>query len=465
MKKIKLLTLAAAFLLTAGVVTSCGGGDEPNPDDPPIDNPNNPDDPNKPDDGGEIPEPEPIPVQDVSGSITVWAPQEHQELYKKFIKDFLASDEEYSDCTINLGVCSEADAYTNVSKAPEDAADVYTFANDQLFNLINVGGLSEVGGLFKQNIESQNSEGIVNAAKQGDKLYAWPISSDNGYFLYYDASVVSGYNESTSFQDLLDQCKAANKKLGVNVGDSWYGYGIFSGFGAKYEVTYDKTGKETAITCDYDGAKGMKAAKFVDSLARQKPTFQYIDGGASGDASFVLNTYIGNLDTCKTLGAFVGGTWLYADVAEAWGEENVRCSYLPLLDGDDSTSRMRSFIGGKMIGVNSFSKNRTLAYYFADYISSYECQMQRFETLGMGPSNLHALEEEDVKANKALSGLAEQVGMAGDAQINVPSTFWSAVQNFGVAVGYQNKTGMTDAQLQAELDKLVEDITTLSSGN
>ena len=123
------------------------------------------------------------------------------------------------------------------------------------------------------------------------------------------------------------------------------------------------------------------------------------------------------------------------------------------------------FIGGKMIGVNSFSKNRTLAYYFADYISSYECQMQRFETLGMGPSNLHALEEEEVKANKALSGLAEQVGMAGDAQINVPSTFWSAVQNFGVAVGYQNKTGMTDAQLQSELDKLVEDITTLSSGN
>ena len=71
MKKIKLLTLAAAFLLTAGVVTSCGGGEDPIPDDP-IDNPNDPDDPNKPGDGDEeIPEPEPIPVQDVSGSITV----------------------------------------------------------------------------------------------------------------------------------------------------------------------------------------------------------------------------------------------------------------------------------------------------------------------------------------------------------------------------------------------------------
>ena len=424
MKKVKLLSLFAIGLMTVAGAASCSS----------------------------------------KADLTVWAPQEHQELYKQFIEDFKAANPEYADVNIEMGVSSESDAYTNVSKAPQDAADVYSFANDQLYNLIKVGGLSEIGGTYRTEVEKNNSEGIVNAGMQGDKLYAFPISSDNGYFLYYDASVVSDYDESTSFQDLLDQCKTANKKLGVTAGDSWYGYGIFSGFGAKYEVTYDNTGKETAITCDYDGAKGMKAAKFVDGLARQKPSFQYLDGGASGDASVVLNTYIGNLDTCKTLGAFVGGTWLYADVAEAWGEENVRCSYLPLMDGDDSTSRMRSFIGGKMIGVNSFSENRTLAYYFADYISSYECQMQRFEELGMGPSNLHALEEEDVKANKALSGLAEQVGMAGDAQINVPSTFWSAVQNFGVAVGYQNRTGMTDAQLQAELDKLVEDITTLTSG-
>lgn len=452
MKKIKLLSLSAMALLALTGAVSCGGSGEPTPD-------------QGGDETGDTTNPGGDTGETGAGhSITVWAPQEHQELYQKFITDFKTAYPKWKDAEIKLGVCSEADAYGQVSKAPEDAADVYSFANDQLFNLINVGGLSEIGAAYKTEVEANNSEGIVNAAKQGDKLYAFPISSDNGYFLYYDARVVTDYDETTSFADLLADCTAAGKKLGVPVGDSWYGYGIFSGFGAEYSVTYDSEGKETAITCDYDGPNGLKAAKFVDSLARSS-SFQYLDGSASGDTSLVLNTYIGDVAKCSTLGAFVGGTWLFNDVAEAWGEENVRCTYLPLMDASDSTSRMRSFIGGKMIGVNGLSKEKQLSYDFAQYISGYDCQMERFEELGMGPSNLKALEQDEVKADVALSGLAQQVDMAGDAQINVPSTFWTAVQNFGVAVGYQNKDGMTDAELQAELDKLVEDITTLTTGN
>ena len=122
MKKVKLLSLFAIGLMTVAGAASCSS----------------------------------------KADLTVWAPQEHQELYKQFIEDFKAANPEYADMKIEMGVSSESDAYTNVSKAPQDAADVYSFANDQLYNLIKVGGLSEIGGTYRTEVEKNNSEGIVN---------------------------------------------------------------------------------------------------------------------------------------------------------------------------------------------------------------------------------------------------------------------------------------------------------------
>lgn len=438
MKKVKLLGLAAVALTAAAGAVSCGGSD---------------------------------------ADLLVWAPQEHQTLYRQFIEDFKKANPEYAEMNIQLGVSSESDAYTNVSTSPQNAADVYSFANDQLFNLINIGALSEIGGNYKTEVEANNSEGIVNAAKQGDKLYAFPISSDNGYFLYYDKTVVTNYDETTTFQDVLDQCQAAGKKFGVTVGDSWYGYGYFSGFGAEYNVEYDDDGKEKSITCNYNEAEGLKAAEFLNDISGHA-AFQYLDGGASGNVNVVLNNFIqGSRPTeenpdaptvesrVTTLGAFIGGTWLFDAVADDknWGAENVGCTYLPLMEEGNADSRMRSFIGGKMVGVNGYAENKQLAYDFAAFISGYDAQMARFDALGMGPSNTKALEEPEVEENVALQGLAAQVDKAGDAQINVPSTFWTALQNFGVYVGYQNHGTLTTEELQKALNDLVKTMQTLSN--
>ncbi len=441
MKKVKLLGLAAVALTAAAGAVSCGGS---------------------------------------RADLIVWAPQEHQALYQQFIEDFKKANPEYAEMNIQLGVSSEADAYGNVSKSPQDAADVYTFANDQLYNLINIGALSEIGGTYKTDVETKNSEGIVNAAKQGDKLYAFPISSDNGYFLYLNKSIVTEYNESSTFFDVLDQCAAKDKNFGVTMGDSWYGYGFFSGFGAKYEVEYNEDGTEKSIKTDYNGEKGLKTAEFLNDVAGHE-AFQYLDGGASKETSVILNNFIqGSLPTeedleknpdakpipsrVNELGAFIGGTWLYDAVASDanWGKENTVCTYLPLMEKGNADTRMRSFIGGKMIGVNGYAQNKDLAYDFAAFISNYDAQMARFEELGMGPSNLEALAQPEVEDNVALQGLAAQVDKAGDAQINVPSTFWNALQNFGVYVGFNEGYGTrTTEELQNALNTLVSSMTTL----
>lgn len=434
MKKIKLFSVAAIAAMALVGVVSCGG-ETPDPDD-----------------SGDKP-------QLTAEKFTVWAPIEHQEMYKQIFTDFKAANPDYKDVEFVFGTCSESDAYTNVSKDVTGAADVFTFANDQLYNMINVGALAQIGGDYKTFVETNNSQAAVDASKgQDGGLYAYPMTLDNGYMLTYDASVVTDYDENTTFFDIAEQCFAKGKKFVVPMGDSWYGYGFFAGFGGKYDVEYNEEGKESKITCNYNGQAGLDTGNFLIDLANTNG-FTYVDGGAAGEDSLKLNAY---LDThIDEIGAFIsypGAVKTY--VTGNWDEANIRCDMLPLMEEGNPDSRMRTFLGMKMVGVNKQSKNLVLAHKFAQYITGEEVQLMRYENYGYGPSNIKAAENEKVKADVALTGLNKQFAEASDPQINVPSTFWTAVQDFCCAVGHKKEVNKQN--LQSKLDSLVEDITTIA---
>ena len=432
MKKLKVLCASAALVLVAGALVGCQ------------------DRGNSSSGSGTTKE----------AGITVWAPLAHQDVYKGFISGFKEKYPEYKDVDIKLGTCEESEAYTNVSKDVESAADVYSFANDQLYNLIKVGALSRVGGENETEVKAKNAKNIVDWCSRGDELYGYPITADNGYYMHFDKSVVTNYDEKTTFFDVLEQCAKAGKKFAVPMGDSWYGYGFFAGFGATYNVTYDDAGKETKIEATYNGEGGLKSGRFLIDMANSEG-FQYCDGDASGDNSVFLNTWISaNVKDC---GAIIIGNWQNKAVLDpAWGENHVQ-TYLPLMKDNETntTARMRSFAGGKVVGVNGYTKSPVLAHKFAAYISGKDAQLTRFTQLGMGPSNSEALETEEVKKDPAVVGLATQIAMSGDAQINVPSTFWTAVQNFGASVGYKKEVNKDN--LQEKLNTLNTNITTLAA--
>ena len=50
--------------------------------------------------------------------------------------------------------------------------------------------LSPPGGDYLEHVTSQNDKGSVSAASFDGKPYVYPETSDNGYFLYYDKSVI-----------------------------------------------------------------------------------------------------------------------------------------------------------------------------------------------------------------------------------------------------------------------------------
>ena len=66
----------------------------------------------------------------------------------------------------------------------------------------------------------------MDAASVNGSLYAYPMTADNGYFLFYDSSVFSA-SDVGSMDALLKKAAAKGKKVVMDVGNGWYLYSFF----------------------------------------------------------------------------------------------------------------------------------------------------------------------------------------------------------------------------------------------
>ena len=62
------------------------------------------------------------------------------------------------------------------------------------------------------DVKAANVEGAIDAATIDGSLYAFPRAADNGYFLYYDSSVISE-EDAANWDSLLEAADKAGKKL------------------------------------------------------------------------------------------------------------------------------------------------------------------------------------------------------------------------------------------------------------
>ena len=147
--------------------------------------------------------------------------------------------EEYADAadiTVEVGVESESTAKDTVLTDVEAAADVYSFASDQLPDLVNAGALQSIddmdealqadAGKSVADIEEANTADSVEACTYNDTLYAFPRTADNGYFLFYDSSVLSE-EDVASWDSLLAAANEAGKKVGMTLASGWYNASFF----------------------------------------------------------------------------------------------------------------------------------------------------------------------------------------------------------------------------------------------
>ncbi len=368
-------------------------------------------------------------------TLKVWASEEDQDLTTKLLDEFKAA---YPDVTfdITLGAESESTAKDTILTDVEAAADVFAFADDQINELVKAGALQEVVANYTYDVANDNVSGAVEAATIDGKLYAYPMTADNGYFMFYDSSVFSE-SDVQSLEKMVEVAQAANKKIAMDISNGWYIYAFFQGAGLDLKLNDDGL----TNTCTWNAAGGTDVAQAILDLTASNVLVDM------GDEDMATQIAEGNVVAC------VNGTWRAETAAEAWGD-NYAATKLPTFKAGGKDCQMSSYSGYKLIGVNPHSANIGWAMLLAEYLTSEAAQTARFEARGLGPANVAAASSPAVQANPAIAALAAQAAYATPQRVG--GNFWSPAETLGQILASGNPDG-TD--LQELLDTTVEGIT------
>ena len=367
-------------------------------------------------------------------SLTVWASEEDQEYTQQLINEFIAA---YPDVTfdIQLGSESESTCKDTVLTDIEAAADVFTFADDQIGDLVAAGALQPVQAYYTYDVANENVAGSVEAATVNGQLYAYPMTADNGYFMFYESSVFSE-EDVQSLDSMIAAAEAAGTKIAIDLSSGWYLYSFFAGAGL--ELTLNDDGVSNA--CNWNQAGGTDVAQAIIDYFGTGVLVSMTD---DEQATAIAN---GEISAC------VNGTWRADTAAEAWGE-NYAAAKLPTYNLAGTQTQMSSFSGCKLVGVNAYSDNIGWAMLLAEFLTNEQAQIGRFNARGLGPSNIAAASSPEVQANPAIAALAAQADYATPQRVG--GNYWAPSQTLGEILASGNPDGV---DLQTLLDTAVEGI-------
>ena len=276
--------------------------------------------------------------------------------------------------------------------------------------------------------EELNAFGQGAAMFNGD-YYAYPYTGDNTYYLQYDKSVLTA-DDVKSVEALLDKAASLGKKVGYNLKTAYWGAAAMFTYGADYNMSFDADGNITNVEADFDGEKGIKAAKAIYKIVKHE---------AWQDAMEAPNATNGLI-------ACIAGTWDVAAYKEALGD-NYACAVMPTVTIDGDTKNLGAFLGGKLFGVNpqrADADRLVAAHELAKFLSGKTAQLARFDNAGTAPCHVEAAAEERVQNDQNVAVLAAH-GSYAHAQTAVPGNFWSAPATLVETLLSESFTG-TDAE-------------------
>lgn len=373
-------------------------------------------------------------------SLTVWGAEEDQELLSQIMEGFEIEYQQEADFEITLQPQSESQCTNVLMGDLENGADVFAFADDQLNTLVAAGALEPIG--HGDAVRASNLPEAVAAASVNDTLYAYPLTADNGYFLYYNSQYFSK-EDVQSWDKMLEIAERHNKKISMDWSSGWYVYSLFGNTGLTLGLNDDGITNYCTWNSTEGKIQGVDVAKAMVRMAK-KPGFLSTD-----DAGFLEGVQNG------TVIAGISGTWNAMAVEEAWGK-GYSASKLPTYTCAGQQVQMASFSGFKLIGVNAYSEEQVWAAKLAEWITNEANQKLRFQLRGQGPSNANAAASEEVQGSPAIAALLEQSEFSSLQRIG--GNFWDPVSAFtsGILEG-----SISGKNLQEQLDNMVTEITAL----
>ncbi len=373
--------------------------------------------------------------------LTVWASSDDHEIVQQAVDEFKEQYKKEADFDITVHEENIDGLKQTVLSDVDAAADIYNFASDQFPDLYRGQALREIT-LNPEDI--MNSCGgkdapVVGAVTEDGKLYAYPSSASNGYFLYYNRAYF-GDEDVKTLDDMLDIAAENGKYVGMDWSSGWYLYSFFSGAGMDVSISEDGTHNE----CNFNSVDGKYTGKQVAEAMlaiAENPGFKNV-------VSDNIQEEVKN----GTLIAVVNGTWNATMFEEAWGDD---CAAVKLptytLAGDQV--QMGSFAGYKYFGINPGCKYPEWAMKLTEYLTNYDNQILRFNTVGDAPANVEAAASSQVQKSAAIAALGIQNQYAKVQ--NVLDTYWEPMSVFGTYLASGNQD---NRNLQELLDETVAKI-------
>lgn len=382
-------------------------------------------------------------------SLRVWGGEEDQNLLKDLVEKFKKTypDQKFD---IEIGVESESTAKDTVLTDVEAAADVFAFASDQIVDLNNAKALANIEDMDAalQNyakksvadIKAANGDGSVEAASIDGKLMAFPMTGGNGYFLYYDSSVISDEDAAT-WDTLLAAADKAGKKVGMTLASGWYDASFFYGAGFTTGLNDDGTTAIDFNGTSKDGYTGVQVTQSMLNIASNKAFMAIADGDIS-------NQIAGG-----TLAAVVSGTWDAENAQKVFGN-GYAAAKLPTYTLDGKQVQQGSVSGYKFLGVNAYSKNVGWATVLAEFLTNEESQATRFEQRQLAPTNKKVAASDEVSKNVAIaaSGAQDAYGVIQ----TVSAKYWDPAKTFGEMIAQGSISATDEKAIQDALDTMVE---------
>ena len=368
---------------------------------------------------------------DLSGTydIKLWV-SEIDGVAALFEKQIDAFEKANPGIVINASIegVTEGDAASKVIQDVATAPDIYCFAQDQLARLVEAKALAVPGTKAAETIKANNDAFSIAAATVAGKLSAYPLTSDNGYYMYYDKSIISE-EDAESLEKIIAACEKNNVKFRYALENSWYTASFFFATGCESTWTMDAEGKFNAVNDTFNSDKGLAAMKGMQKLA-QSPC------------------YDSNADIFTDAGVVITGIWAANAAGEHFGE-NLGATDLPSFEVDGTSYHLGSYTGNKLMGVKpqTDAKRAAVLSQLAQYLTGEACQLERYEQFQWGPSNKAAQASDKVKSNISLAALAKQ-NEYGVLQGQIHGSWWDIAK----VLGAEAKAATSEADLQSALD-------------
>ncbi len=371
---------------------------------------------------------------DYDYDITLWVGEGTQQLTYDMIDAFNEADESVNGgykLKATVEVQSESSAAGNAISKPSSCADIFCIAQDQLARVV-YSQLTTAPNTASTNFinDTMDSESI-DAAKIGGKLQAFPLTRDNGIFMYYDKSVITNSEDLTDLATLVKDCEDAKENFSMNLTNNgaWYAASFFYAVGCYSEWTTDESGVFTGyqdniyVTSDNLSQKSYATSSDIGLGQIAVQGMSILLGSTAYDKSSDAS--------CLTAGTrsavYVSGIWDYNAAKSALGS-NLGIAPLPSFKVGDNTYQLKSYMGSKLLCV----KPQTDAYkasalqYLARYLTGETCQTQRYNEVGWGPSNTNAAAA--ATGSEALNVLKSEISNGQTTpQGQYPTNWWTAL--------------------------------------